>query len=275
MRLFTGRYISLCISPYMGRLFCVLMLACASIASQPADASEQYQVRYLVQWGNFNLGISEALWQFDDTSVTMRGTSRPKGAFSGFADYEGMVELAARKTDTGWQTEMLNISSREDDEIRTATSRWSEYGRQVSTTRSPDIDLEIYFPLTDEMLAGVTAPFTAMLDMLDRLEAGQPCEGTFEIYDGWRRASLSFADLGTTILEADRPFGYSGEAQICGIISKPVGGHRRVSRFRKQNPEFEDIKAYIAAPSGSRLMPVRIEIDLPIGSLIVRLDTGR
>jgi len=271
MRLLFARYIRAC----PNSLFVMLMLVMAYMTSQPAGATERYQVRYLVQWGNFNLGISEALWQFDDTGVTMRGTSRPKGAFSGFSDYEGIVELAARKTEAGWIAQTLMLSSRDDDEIRTANSEWSEDGRQVRTIRNPDIDLEVYFPLTDEMMTEVTAPFTAMLDMLDRLEAGSACEGTFEIYDGWRRARLSFADLGTTTLEADRPFGYSGEAKICGIISEPIGGHRRKSRFRNQNPEFDDIKAYIAAPAGSRLMPVRIEIDLPIGSLIVRLDTGR
>ena len=268
IRLVGKQYISTC-----HRLYVMVLVLMAGIAVQPAGASDGYQVRYLVQWGNFNLGISEAVWQFDDTSVTMRGTSKPRGAFSAFADFEGMVELRARKTQAGWRPDRLDLSSRDGDEIRDASSVWSEDGKQVRTTRNPEIDEDIYFPLTDEMMRDVTAPFTVMLDMLDRLEAGQPCEGTFEIYDGWRRASLSFADLGTTTLTADRPFGYSGEAQICGIISEPVGGHRRKSRFRNNEPEFDDIKAYIAAPFDARLMPVRIEIDLPIGSLIVRLDT--
>lgn len=254
---------------------CFLLTIMVICASAQAIARERFEVRYLVQWANFNLGETRANWHFDDDRVVMRGTSKARGMFSRFADYEGMVTLEARKTHTRWQAETLFLSSSDGDEIRQARSEWSEDGTYVITTNSPELDLDTYFELTDEMRQNVTAPFTAMLDMLARLEDGGACEGQFEIYDGWRRATLSFADLGTTTLEADRPFGYSGEVRICGIISKPLGGHRRVSRFRNTSPEFDDIKAYIAAPFGKRLMPVRIEIDLPIGSVIVRLDTGR
>ena len=77
---------------------------------------------------------------------------------------------------------------------------------------------------------GVTDPFSAMMTILERLDAGKSCSGVFQIYDGRRRAELSFSDLGIVELAPDRDFAFDGETQICRMVSRPLGGHRRKSR---------------------------------------------
>ena len=250
-----------------------LLLCCAVALISPASAQEgEFHFRYLVQWGNFALGQSDAQWQFTENTVRMSGISIPKGSFATFTDFEGKLSFEAVRGEMNWQPVSLMMYSREGEDIRTAETLWSEDGRNATTTNSPPADLEEVFPLTPDMRIDATSPFSAMLDMLDRLEAGQKCEGRFEIYDGWRRATLEFADFGAGMLEADRGWAYEGEVSICGIRSVPKGGHRRESRYRPEEPDFEKIKAYIGRHSSGRLVPVRIEVKIPVGRITARLD---
>ena len=111
--------------------------------------------------------------------------------------------------------------------------------------------------------------------MLDRLQEGEVCEQSFQIYDGRRRAELSFSDLGTARLEPDRAFAFAGETRVCGIISTPLGGHWRDSQLADEDPNPEDIKAFVTELAPGVMVPVRIEVELFFGRLITRLDMDR
>ena len=106
----------------------------------------------------------------------------------------------------------LVIASNWDGKTRLTETNWSEDGRIATTYANPARLNEVY-PLDAEMRAGVTDPFSAMMTMLDRLDVGKSCSGVFQIYDGRRRAELSFSDLGATQLVSDRVC-LNGEAQI-------------------------------------------------------------
>lgn len=243
------------------------------IYTAPAfSAPDDYRFRYLVQWGNMSLGESVANWRFSEDQVSMSGVSTPKGAIASFSDFEGRLSFKAHKNQDRWQPVHLRMHSSDGDETWIANTKWSDDGRIATTENSPDADLEEVYPLTDEMRQNVTAPFSAMLDMLEKLEAGAKCEGRFNIYDGWRSAELAFADFGTMTLEADRPWAFSGKVTVCGILTTPKGGHRRKSRFRSKTPSFENIKAYIGKHPSGKLVPVRIEVNIPVGKLTARLD---
>lgn len=255
------------------RRLAILVFIFSLFSPFPTSAqTSDYEFLYRVQWGNVNLGQSVAQWRFTDTQVTMEGMSVPKGPFSTFSDFEGRVSFTAHKNSDGWQADYLRLHSTDGEESWTAETNWIDGGKKAETQNTPEADLEEVFPLTDDMKENVTAPFAAMLEMLDRLEQGEPCEGRFDIYDGWRSAELRFKDLGKINLESDRPWSYSGTAIICGMLSTPKGGHRKKSRFRSKNPRFEDIKAYIGKHPSGKLVPVRIEVDIPVGKLTARLD---
>ena len=79
-------------------------------------------------------------------------------------------------------------------------------------------------------------------------------------------------DMGETIVKSDRPWAYAGKAHICGVDTKPLGGHMRESRWRSEDEDPNRVKVYIAQFAPDLLIPVRIEIDGFLGDVIVRLN---
>ena len=256
-----------------GALSFMLSAVIASASNSPASAaSERHEFSYTVQWSNFMLAESVAIWEFDDDRLEMSGRVTPKGSVGGWSDGFGEVVLTARRTEAGWQAEQLDMNSQEGDEIRQATSLWSEATDEVVTTRTPEPEAEIYHPITPDMQRNVTAPFLAMVDMLDRLDAGGSCDGSFQIYDGWRRSQLRFIDKGRAVLKKDRPEGFSGEVRVCQLEITPIGGHRIKSRLGRTKKSYDNVTAYVGRHNESgRLVPVRIEVDVMLGRVIARL----
>ena len=177
--------------------------------------------------------------------------------------------------DQSWQGQKMVIASNWGSQTSVAETTWSHEGRIATTKADPAPDLEEVHPIDAAMLRGVTDPFSAMMAMLNRLDAGKSCSGVFQIYDGRRRAELNFSDLGVVELAPDRAFAFDGETKLCGMVSLPLGGHRRKSRFSSRTPDPSKTKAYIARLATGLLVPVRIEVDLFFGQIVTRLDMKR
>lgn len=255
--------------PLISHGLVALMLSCLASASFAAD--HELDLEYQAAWGNTTLAISEAHWRFTDTGYSLSSTTQTKGAFSFVFPFTGTVRLNGTFNDTYHPMMIVNGSEGRRD-IWTATTIWNEEGTIQNTSRDPELDLEEVFPLASETFVDVVDPFSAMLRGLQNLQNTQNCNGSWETYDGRRHSELSLHDFGTTKLEADRPWSYSGETYVCGILAKPLGGHSRDTKWRKADADPEKIKIYIAKLHTDLLIPVRIEIDGILGDVIIRLN---
>ena len=240
-----------------------------------ADGEKSYEFVYHTEWGATDVGTSQARWSIAEDQFFMHGESAANGLASVVADFAGYVSVRSRRRPNGWQATQLVIASSFGRETSLAETFWSEDGQSATTTAQPPPDTDKVYPVTDEMRVNVTDPFSAMKTMLDRLQEGEVCEQSFQIYDGRRRAELSFSDLGTARLEPDRAFAFAGETRVCGIISTPLGGHWRDSQLADEDPNPEDIKAFVTELAPGVMVPVRIEVELFFGRLITRLDMDR
>ena len=243
--------------------------------AQADEKTKSYEFIYHTEWGATDVGTSQARWSIGADQFFMHGESTAKGLASLVADFAGYVSLRSRRGTAGWQATQLVIASAYGGETSLAETFWSEDGTQALTTAQPPPDTQKVFPVTDEMRRNVTDPFSAMMTMLDKLQAGAPCTHNFPIYDGRRRADLGFTDLGTARLEPDRAFAYAGNTKVCGITSVPLGGHWRDSQLAEDDPDPEDIKAFVAELVPGLMVPVRIEVELFFGRLVTRLDMDK
>ena len=121
---------------------------------------------------------------------------------------------------------------------------------------------------------GSVDPFTALLEVLDRLGTAGRCEGQTRIWDGRRLYELRVSHLGAEELAADRPWSYSGAAVACLLETKRIGGFRReAGKWAKPDAETRRV-VWAARTTDNRWVPVRGEFDSTYGKVIGRLKSA-
>ena len=257
-------------------LFLLYVGSGTAVSAATIDPSaSHYGVIYQTEFGTVDVGTSEANWHIEENQFSMTGVFKSAGIATVFASFEGFVNIRAIRQTEQWQGQIMGIASAYKAKTSIAETAWSADGKTATTKTDPPPDLDEVYPIDTAMLRDVTDPFSAMMTMLDRLKAGLPCEGSFQIFDGRRRAELTFSDLGTETLEPDRNFAFGGSARVCGIESNPLGGHRRKSRLNQEADGPPKTRAYVAELEKNVLVPVRIENDLFFGRLVTRLNMDR
>ena len=248
------------------------IIACLVPAIVAAQApTSALQLTYEVEWGDVDVASATADWTFGEDSFELVATSRTVGLTDAFRKYRGRTELTGRIEKGQYQPVRLSISGVSKRRSRAAVTSWTPQTGTVATSREPEPNLEEVFPLKDEHVEGAIDPFSAMLNMLDSIARTGSCRGSERIYDGLRTSSFMLHDLGTRVLEKDRPFAYEGNTLVCGFVGTPTGGHERKSRWRKKQPKPEDVMIFVAEVRPGLFLPVRLQARSFLGTVTARL----
>jgi hypothetical protein len=166
---------------------------------------------------------------------------------------------------------MERISGRKTVQSRVA---WDDDSNVSTESRKPELDLRKVYPLTAQMRVNVLDPYSAVLRLIRHIETTSECNETYEIYDGRRRTRLHFKSLGTSDLTETRPGEFVGEALVCSLEFEPIGGHQIDSKWRSEDKDDDDdrIKMFFGRPLQGQIVPVRVEVDSWIGTIVGRLD---
>ncbi|MEC7437902.1 MAG: DUF3108 domain-containing protein [Pseudomonadota bacterium] len=246
-----------------------LSVSSATASAQPAGTS--LQLAYEVEWGNVDVATATADWVFSEDSFELVATSQTVGLTGSVRAYRGQTELTGRIEKGRYVPHRLSISGVSKNRTREAFTTWAPRTGNIATQREPKLDLKKVFPLADENIDGAIDPFSAMLNALNDIARTGSCNGSERVYDGLRTSELTLHDLGTTVLEKDRPFAYEGKALVCGFVGKPTGGHQRKSRWRKKTPKPEDIQVLVSEVRPALFIPVRIQASSVFGTVTARL----
>jgi hypothetical protein len=246
-----------------------LSVASATASAQPAGIS--LQLAYEVEWGNVDVATATADWVFSEDRFELVATSRTVGLTGSVRAYRGQTELTGRIEKGRYVPHRLSISGVSKNRTREAFTTWAPGTGNIATQREPKLDPKKVFPLADEHIDGAIDPFSAMLNALNDIARTGSCNGSERVYDGLRTSELTLHDLGTTVLEKDRPFAYEGKALVCGFVGRPTGGHQRKSRWRKKTPKPEDIQVFVSEVRPALFIPVRIQASSVLGTVTARL----
>ena len=235
------------------------------------NAEFDLQLEYRVSWSNADIASATANWSFGDTRFELVATSRTLGMIETFRKYRGKVEISGR-IENGWHApKKLYLSGISKRRTREATTNWDGATGAISTTRTPELDLEKVFPLEDRHIEGAIDPLSAMLNALANLSRVGTCSGTERVYDGLRTSEITLHDLGTAMVKKDRPFSFEGEARVCGFTGTPTGGHQRKSQWRDKERKPEDLRVFVAEVQPDLFVPVRMEAKSFLGTVTSRL----
>ncbi len=229
------------------------------------------QLEYRVSWSNADIASATANWSFGDTGFELAASSQTLGMTETFRKYRGKVEITGRIENGRYAPNTLYISGISKRRTREATTNWDVFTGAISTTRTPELDLEKVFPLENRHIEGAIDPLSATLNALANLSHTGECSGAERVYDGLRTSEITLHDLGTAFVAKDRPFSFEGEARVCGFTGTPTGGHQRKSRWRDRERKPEDLRVFVAEVRPDLFVPVRMEAKSFLGTVTSRL----
>lgn len=240
--------------------FVLGMVATCTQAETPVD------LRYAVSLGPLPLADFQAELLDLDTLQSVQVQFASRGVATWWSDAAGSLEVLA-------------VS----DAMRTLSGfgQWGDYSSQVDVVWSdassaPEVQLmrsrppkHPLTPVPPDSLAGTVDPFAPVFVLGRQLAAGQPCQGSFRVFDGIRRYDVIVQDGGTHVISEDAQF-FGGSARVCEVTVERLGGFsERRGLFRFGEAEIQR-RLYFAEVQGG-WWPVRFEITSPLGDAVARL----
>ena len=227
---------------------------------------------YDISWGALHLAEATSQWQMQDNKAVILGSVKSDGIASLVSGFQSASSAEIKLHASQWHPIYLSLSRITKSKQIASSVHWSASGDILSDVQQPPPDLDKVFPILDKLKQNVIDPYSAVMRQLEYIGTYGKCAGSYAIYDGLRRFEMQFDTVGDIDLVADRPYGFDGQALHCQITVFPKGGHRIESSWHKKPDKDRQFSVYFGRFSLDLVLPVRVEIEAPIGVGVARLN---
>ena len=227
---------------------------------------------YDISWGALHLAEATSQWQMQDNKAVILGSVKSDGIASLVSGFQSASSAEIKLHASEWHPIYLSLSRITKSKQIASSVHWSASGDILSDVQQPPPDLDKVFPILDKLKQNVIDPYSAVMRQLEYIGTYGKCAGSYAIYDGLRRFEMQFDTVGDIDLVADRPYGFDGQALHCQITVFPKGGHRIDSSWHKKPDKDRQLSVYFGRFPGDLVLPVRVEIEAPIGVGVARLN---
>ena len=227
---------------------------------------------YDISWGALHLAEATSQWQMQDNKAVILGSVKSDGIASLVSGFQSASSAEIKLHASEWHPIYLSLSRITKSKQIASSVHWSASGDILSDVQQPPPDLDKVFPILDKLKQNVIDPYSAVMRQLEYIGTYGKCAGSYAIYDGLRRFEMQFDTVGDIDLVADRPYGFDGQALHCQITVFPKGGHRIESSWHKKPDKDRQFSVYFGRFSVNLVLPVRVEIEAPIGVGVARLN---
>ena len=227
---------------------------------------------YDISWGALHLAEATSQWQMQDNKAVILGSVKSDGIASVVSGFQSASSAEIKLHASEWHPIYLSLSRITKSKQIASSVHWSASGDILSDVQQPPPDLDKVFPILDKLKQNVIDPYSAVMRQLEYIGTYGKCAGSYAIYDGLRRFEVQFDTVGDIDLVADRPYGFDGQALHCQITVFPKGGHRIESSWHKKPDKDRQFSVYFGRFSVDLVLPVRVEIEAPIGVGVARLN---
>jgi hypothetical protein len=259
--------------------------ALLAAAAGPAAAAGGFAAEYAVYLGG--LPALEATFTVAGPAGDAYGVeaaARTRGLLASLAPWENRTRSEGRVAADGRLVPRAHeVVSTWRGEPRSVALGYDAAGAVVSSRAVPAAEADAREPVPDHLKPGTADVLTGVLGLLDAMDDGAGCDRTVPVYDGRRRYDIAVRSAGVRLLAPNRYSLFSGEATVCELrfrtlAGRPVGRER--SRFwRSEDGEGNQgwpATAYVApAGPGGRMVPVRLELETPLGFAVAHLTGVR
>ena len=265
--------INFCTRPW---LYCChtigIVAALQMIVSVAFATNRNIDLLYDISWGALHLAEATSRWEMQDDKAVILGSVKSDGIAALVSGFQSASSAEITFHASEWHPIYLSLSRITKSKQIASSVHWSASGDILSDVQQPPPDLDKVFPILDKLKQNVIDPYSAVMRQLDYIGANDKCAGSYAIYDGLRRFEMQFDTVGNIELVADRPFGFDGQALHCQITVFPKGGHRIESSWHKKPDKDRQLSVYLGRFPGGLVLPVRVEIEAPIGIGVARLN---
>ena len=249
-----------------------IVAALQMIVSMAFATNRNIDLLYDISWGALHLAEATSRWEMQDDKAVILGSVKSDGIAALVSGFQSASSAEIKFHASEWHPIYLSLSRITKSKQIASSVHWSASGDILSDVQQPPPDLDKVFPILDKLKQNVIDPYSAVMRQLDYIGANDKCAGSYAIYDGVRRFEMQFDTVGNIELAADRPFGFDGQALHCQITVFPKGGHRIESSWHKKPDKDRQLSVYLGRFPGGLVLPVRVEIEAPIGIGVARLN---
>lgn len=239
------------------------------LAAAPAWAQDRaVALNYEIELAGTSGIKVDTLTKLTDDRYAIDAEARKYGILSTFTgSYRTQVSSRGQ-----FGANVLNVSAstgqlKTGDEDRRFTFDYGPDGK-LTYGSQPAIDIKSGRETTDEQRRGSYDPLTASIVAL--LTRADPCAGPLPIFDGRRRFDLLIDRKGLERVPEGKQLGIKEDGVRCDVRMKRIAGYKPGT---DSDTEFKKpARLWLAKLDDSgRLYPVRVELDIGIGSLVARL----
>ena len=249
-----------------------IVAALQIIANAALATNRNIDLLYDISWGALHLAEATSQWQMQDNKAVILGSVKSDGIASLVSGFQSASSAEIKLHASEWHPIYLSLSRITKSKQIASSVHWSASGDILSDVQQPPPDLDKVFPILDKLKQNVIDPYSAVMRQLEYIGTYGKCAGSYAIYDGLRRFEMQFDTVGDIDLVADRPYGFDGQALHCQITVFPKGGHRIESSWHKKPDKDRQFSVYFGRFSVDLVLPVRVEIEAPIGVGVARLN---
>ena len=249
-----------------------IVAALQMIVSVAFATNRNIDLLYDISWGALHLAEATSRWEMQDDKAVILGSVKSDGIAALVSGFQSASSAEIEFYASEWHPVYLSLSRITKSKQIASSVHWSASGDILSDVQQPPPDLDKVFPILDKLKQNVIDPYSAVMRQLDYIGANDKCAGSYAIYDGLRRFEMQFDTVGNIELVADRPFGFDGQALHCQITVFPKGGHRIESNWHKKPDKDRQFSVYLSRFPGGLVLPVRVEVNAPIGTCVARLN---
>ncbi len=247
------------------------------IFASSALADESLELDYEVYFGGMHILSAQTKLQADGQDrYSVASSAQTQGWMDWLFGYRGEGTTVGSVNGTEARPERHARKSTWDEGERTVKLTYLDGGKvdvKVDEIRESSEEHE-FSPLDPATLDNTIDPMTAFISMSRRLEAGESCDATFEMFDGKRRYDVTLTDQDAKVIEPSDYSVFAGEAAGCHLEFEKIGGF-----WQGENKYSETARnrvIWVARPiENGPPVPVQMTIETGFGSVVTHLTRVR
>jgi hypothetical protein len=254
-------------------LAAVSVLALAGASPARAADEAQFRLDFEAYLGGFRVMSVASEGRYGPGGYAIEAAARTRGVVGWFGDWIGRGVSDGAVKGGGLVPRVHRDESTWRGDKRFVEMNYAADG-SVAVRAEPPPEKDNRDPVPAGEMMGTVDALTAALTLIRRVNAAGACAGEARIFDGRRRFDLRLSGGEQVVLTKSDQLGYGGPALKCAGVVRRIAGFWKGTEYRLDDDKPSHVWLARLSPAGP-LLPVRMEIEIGIGTLVVNYSQPR